>query len=100
MDENRRNAADDWIHDNMPDPDEYSLEDNEEEEDTQSYLFLSSSAAVVCKPGKGERTAQEFQASLDGGERLRLRKDASLSSPSATSRSFTIAYLRYTASVL
>ena len=51
MNEEDRNAADDWIRDNMPDPAECSLEDNEEEGDTQSYFFLRyrDSAIVVYK---------------------------------------------------
>ncbi len=40
MNEKDREAADDWIRDNMPDPDECSLQDNEEGGDTQSYFFL------------------------------------------------------------
>ena len=51
MNERDRNAADDWIRDNMPDPAEYSLEDSEEQRDTQSYFFLRyrDSATVVYK---------------------------------------------------
>ena len=29
-----------WIRDHMPDPDQFSFEDNEEEEDTQKYFFV------------------------------------------------------------
>ncbi len=51
MNEKDRNAADDWIRDNMPDPAECSLDDNEEQGDTQSYFFLRyrDSATVVYK---------------------------------------------------
>ena len=51
MNEKDRNAADDWIRDKMPDPADCSLEDNEEQGDTQSYFFLRlrDSATVVYK---------------------------------------------------
>ena len=51
MNEKDRNAADDWIRDNMPDPEEYSFEDNEEEGSLQKYFFLRhrDSATVVYK---------------------------------------------------
>ena len=51
MNEEDRNAADDWIRDNMPDLDQYSLEDSEEQGETQSYFFLRyrDSATVVYK---------------------------------------------------
>ena len=51
MNERDREAADDWIRDNMPDPDEYSLEDSEEERALQKYFFLRyrDSATVVYK---------------------------------------------------
>ena len=50
MNERDRAAADDWMRD-MPDPDQYSLEDSEDEGDTQKYFFLrqSDSATVVYK---------------------------------------------------
>ncbi len=86
-----RGTADDWMRDHLPDPEEYSLDDNDEEEDAQPYFFLTSSATVISRPSMRDRSSQELPASLDGGGRLRLRNDASLSSPSATSRSFTIA---------
>ncbi len=51
MNERDREAADDWMRDHLPDPDECSLEDNEEEGSTQSYFFLRyrDSATVVYK---------------------------------------------------
>ncbi len=51
MNERDRAAADDWMRDHLPDPDECSLDDNEEEGDTQSYFFLRchDSATVVYK---------------------------------------------------
>ena len=51
MNERDREAADDWMQDHIPDPAEYSLEDNEEEGGTQSYFFLRlhDSATVVYK---------------------------------------------------
>ncbi len=49
MNERDREAADDWMRDHMPDPEECSLEDNEEQRDTLSYFFLRvrASATVV-----------------------------------------------------
>ncbi len=49
MNERNRNTADDWMRDHLPDPDEYSLEENEEAGDTQNYFFLRyrDSATVV-----------------------------------------------------
>ncbi len=51
MNEKNRASADDWMRDHMPDPEQYSVEDNEEEGDTQSYFFLRlrDSATVVYK---------------------------------------------------
>ena len=51
MNERDRAAADDWMRDHLPDPDEYSLEENEEEGDKQKYFFLRyrDSAIVVYK---------------------------------------------------
>ncbi len=51
MNERNRNTADDWMRDHLPDPDEYSLEENEEAGDTQKYFFLRyrDSATVVYK---------------------------------------------------
>ncbi len=51
MNERDREAADDWMRDHLPDPDEYSLEDSEEQGDTQKYFFLRyrDSATVVYK---------------------------------------------------
>ncbi len=53
MDERDRAAADDWMRDHLPDAAEYSLEDSEEQGDTQSYFFLRlrDSASVVYKVG-------------------------------------------------
>jgi hypothetical protein len=49
MNEQDTEAADDWMREHLPDPDEFSLEDNEEEGDTQKYFFLRycDSATVV-----------------------------------------------------
>ncbi len=49
LNERDREAADEWTRDHLPDPDECSLEDNEEQGDTQSYFFLRyrDSATVV-----------------------------------------------------
>ena len=51
MNEQDRQAADDWMRSDLPDPNECSLEDNEEQGDTQSYFFLRlrDSASVVYK---------------------------------------------------
>ena len=51
MNERERNAADDWIPDNMPDPEEYSFEDTEEAGSAEHYFFLRyrDSATVVYK---------------------------------------------------
>ncbi|MBI4586227.1 MAG: hypothetical protein HY717_19625 [Planctomycetes bacterium] len=53
MKERDRDAADDWMRDHMPDPDKYSLEDNEERRSSneQRYFFLrySDSATVVYR---------------------------------------------------
>ncbi len=51
MNERDREAADDWIRDNMPDPAEYSFEDTEEAGSTESYFFprYRDSATVVYK---------------------------------------------------
>ena len=40
MNEKDREAADDWMRDHLPDPDEYSLEDTEEAGSTERYFFL------------------------------------------------------------
>ena len=40
MNERDRDAADDWMRDHLPDPDVYSLEDNEERRFEQLYFFL------------------------------------------------------------
>jgi len=49
MTDRDRKAADYWMRDHLPDPDHFSLEDNEEEGDTQKYFFLRyrDSAMVV-----------------------------------------------------
>ena len=51
MNEKDREAADNWMRDHLPDPDDYSLEDNEEGGSTESYFFLRlrDSATVVYK---------------------------------------------------
>ena len=51
MNERDRDAADDWMRDHLLDPDEYSLEDNEERRYEQLYFFLrySDSATVVYR---------------------------------------------------
>ena len=51
MNEKDREAADDWMRDHLPDPDEFSLEDSEEAGSTESYFFLRlhDSASVVYK---------------------------------------------------
>ena len=51
MNEIDKAAADDWMRDHLPDPNECSLEDSEEQADTQSYFFLRlrDSATVVYK---------------------------------------------------
>ncbi|MBN1459423.1 MAG: hypothetical protein JXA57_07790 [Armatimonadetes bacterium] len=51
MNDRDRDAADDWIRDHMPDPDQFSLEDNEERRDEQLYYFLRyrDSAMVVYR---------------------------------------------------
>ena len=65
LDERDRKAADDWMRDHMPDPGEYSFEDNEEQADTQSFFFLrfADSATVVykvaVKDGKVSSVLQE-----------------------------------------
>jgi len=80
LNEKDRNAADDWIRDNMPDPDEYSLEDNEEEGDTQSYFFLRyrDSATIVykvaVKDGKVSSVLQEFYYGEGSQEKSDERK--------------------------
>ena len=53
MKERDRDAADDWMRDHLPDPDDFSLEDNEERRSSneQLYFFLrySDSATVVYR---------------------------------------------------
>ncbi len=51
LNERDRKAADEWIREHLPDPDEYSLEDTEEAGSTESYFFLRyrDSATVVHK---------------------------------------------------
>jgi len=51
MNERDRDAADDWTRDHLPDPDEFSLEDNEERRREQRYFFLRycDSATVVYR---------------------------------------------------
>ena len=39
MKDRDRDAADDWMKDYLPDPDEYSLEDNEERRYEQRFFF-------------------------------------------------------------
>ena len=74
--EKDREAADDWIRDNMPDPDQCSLEDSEEAGSTESYFFLrhSDSATVVYKVAvkdgrRGERS-QAYGARSRPSERV------------------------------
>ena len=68
MNERDRDAADDWMRDHLPDPDEYSLEDNEERRSEQRYFFLrySDSAMVVyrvrVKGGRVVSVKQEVYA--------------------------------------
>ena len=65
MNERDRAAADDWIRDNVPDPEEYSFEDTEEACSTESYFFLRyrDSATIVyevaVKDGKVSSVLQE-----------------------------------------
>ena len=40
LNERDRDAADDWMRDHSPDPDECSLEDSEDKGNVQSYFFL------------------------------------------------------------
>ena len=49
--ERDREAADDWMRDHLPDPEQFGWQDNEEEGDTQSYFFLRyrDAATVVYK---------------------------------------------------
>ena len=51
LNERDRKAADEWIREHLPDPDECSLEDSEEAGSTESYFFLRlrDSATVVYK---------------------------------------------------
>ena len=51
LNERDRKAADDWMRGHLPDPGGHSLEDNEEQGDTQKYFFLRfrDSATVVYK---------------------------------------------------
>ena len=52
MNERDRAAADDWMRDHLPDPDECALEDSEEEAGTtENYFFLRyrDSVTVVYK---------------------------------------------------
>ncbi len=51
MNERDRGAADDWMRQHLPDPEECSLEDSEEAGSTESYFFLRyrDSATVVDK---------------------------------------------------
>ena len=51
LNERDRKAADEWIREHLPDPDEYSLEDTEEAGSTESYFFLRNldSATIVYK---------------------------------------------------
>ncbi len=39
MNERDRDAADDWMRDHMPDPDEFSLEDNEERSNVAKFVM-------------------------------------------------------------
>ena len=84
MNERDRAAADDWMRDLLPDPDEYSLEDSEEQGDTQKYFFLRhrDSATVVykvaVKDGK-DIGVENAHSSLDrcpSGRRDRFAKPA------------------------
>ncbi len=79
MNERDRNAADDWMRDHMPDPDECSLEDSEEAGSTESYSFLRlrDSATVVykvaVKDGKVTSVLQEvYHGEGQPGEQRRL----------------------------
>ena len=51
MNERDKETADDWMREHIPGPDEYSLEDDKEEGNTQKYFFLRyrDSATVVYK---------------------------------------------------
>jgi hypothetical protein len=51
LNEQDRAAADDWMRDHLPDPDEFELHDSEEAGSTESYFFLRhrDSASVVYK---------------------------------------------------
>ena len=51
MKDRDRDAADDWMRDHMPDPDQFSLEDNDERGCEQRYYFLRGrdSAMVVFR---------------------------------------------------
>ena len=70
MTERDRNAADDWIREHLPDPDECSLEDNEEQGDTQSYFFLRhrDSASVVYKVAVKDGTVTSVLQEVYHGE--------------------------------
>jgi hypothetical protein len=64
MNERDTEAADDWIREHMPDPDQFSLEDNEEEGHTQKYFFLRyRDSATVVQP-LTVRTVSQWNALL------------------------------------
>ncbi len=71
MNERDREAADDWMLDHLPDPGEYSLEDSEDERDTQKYFLLRyrDSATVVYKVAV--KDAQRGEQSQAYGSRSR-----------------------------
>ena len=72
MNEKDREAADDWIRDNMPDPAECSFEDTEEAGSTESYFFLRyrDSATVVYRIAvKGGKVSSVVNRSPDNAIR-------------------------------
>ena len=49
MNERDRKAADDWMREHTPDPDEYSHEDSEEAGCTEHYFFLRISTGALAE---------------------------------------------------
>ncbi len=79
MIERDREAADDWIRYHLPDLHGYSLEDSEEEGDTQKHFFLRfrDSATVVYRvAAKSDKVTSVLQEVYHGegqpGEQRRL----------------------------
>jgi hypothetical protein len=69
-------AADDWLREHLPDPDEFSLEDNEEEGETQKYFFLryrdSATVVYLVAVKDGKVTSVKKEVYYAGGYRALL----------------------------